>query len=87
MCDRVLSNGYMAKSNKAMLDVWLQIIRNVPAGTNEIYCHPAYPDDALRKYAKVIVDRRRQELDVMTAPRLREEIDRCNVELISFYDI
>lgn len=87
MCDRMLSIGYMSNSNKAMLDVWLQIIRNVPTGTNEIYCHPGYPDDRLRKYAAVIVDRRLQELDVMKSPVLREEIDRCNVELISFHDI
>lgn len=88
MCDRQLSVGaWGQKGRKAMLDVWLQVARNCPPGTNEIYCHPAYIDDELRKYAKVIVDQREDERRVMTNPVLREEFERNGVEIISFHDI
>jgi predicted glycoside hydrolase/deacetylase ChbG (UPF0249 family) len=88
MCDRMLSVGaWGKKGQKAVLDVWLQVARGCPPGTNEIYCHPAYVDDDLRRWARVIVDQREDERRVMTDPKLRDEFERNGVEIISFHDI
>jgi predicted glycoside hydrolase/deacetylase ChbG (UPF0249 family) len=88
MCDRMLSVGVWGqKGRKAMLDVWLQVARGCAAGTNEIYCHPGYVDDELRRWARGIIEQREEELKVMTDPRLREEFERNGVERISFHDI
>jgi chitin disaccharide deacetylase len=88
MCRRLLSVGAAGTSSgKGMLEVWLQIARGCPRGTNEIYCHPAYVDDDLRRWAKVIVEQREHERRVLTDPRLRKELDRNGVRLISFHEI
>lgn len=88
MCDRMLSVGsWGQKGQKSMLDVWLQVARGCPAGTNEIYCHPAYVDDDLRLWAKVVVDQREDERRVMCDPQLHAALQESGVELISFYDI
>ena len=65
---------------------WLQLLRNVPEGWSEVFCHPAHPDDALRRWA-TYVDQRRREIDVMTSRETREEIQRCGIELKSFHDL
>ena len=85
MCDRLLSPG--ASGARARLDVWLRIAQGCPPGTNEIYCHPAYVDDELRRWAKVIVEQREDERRVLTDPRLAAELAANDVRLISFHDI
>jgi predicted glycoside hydrolase/deacetylase ChbG (UPF0249 family) len=88
MCDRLLSPGvWGAGGARARLEVWLRIAQGCPAGTNEIYCHPGYVDDDLRRYAKVIVEQRDGERRVLTDPRLREAFAENGVELISFHEI
>jgi predicted glycoside hydrolase/deacetylase ChbG (UPF0249 family) len=88
MCDRLLSVGAGGESSgKGLLDVWLQVARGCPQGTNEIYCHPAYVDDDLRRWAKVIVEQREDERRALTDPRLRAELEANEVRLISFHDI
>jgi len=88
MCDRMLSVGtWGQKGRKATLEAWLQVARACPPGNNEIFCHPAYVDDELRRWAKMIVDQREKEREVLADPRLREEFERNGVRLISFYDI
>jgi chitin disaccharide deacetylase len=88
MCDRLLSVGAGGESSgKGLIDVWLQVARGCPPGTNEIYCHPAYVDDELRRWAKVIVEQREDERRVLTDPRLAAELATNDVRLISFHDI
>jgi len=48
MADRLVTVGYAGAGNKTNPDNWVRVLRNLPAGTYEIYCHPAYPDDTLR---------------------------------------
>lgn len=88
MCDRMLSVGsWGQEGRKSMLDVWIHVARGCPPGTNEIYCHPAYVDDDLRRWAKVIVDQREDERRVMTDPRLRQAFEENEIRRISFHDI
>ena len=69
-----------------MLERWLQLLRNVPDGWSEVFCHPAYPDDDLRRWA-TYVEQRRLEIDVMTCRETKAEIERCGIELKSFHDL
>ncbi len=84
MADRLMSTRNTG--DKAVLSRWLQLLRNVPEGWSEVFCHPAYPDEELRRWA-TYVDQRRLEIDVMTCPETKAEIERCGIELKSFHDL
>jgi len=84
MADRLLSTE--RNSDKADLSRWLQLLRNVPAGWSEVFCHPAYPDDELRHWA-TYVDERLTEVRVMTCDETKAEIARCGIRLRSFHEL
>jgi predicted glycoside hydrolase/deacetylase ChbG (UPF0249 family) len=86
MADRMISHGYVDESEKYSLDAWIEIIRSLPPGINEIYCHPGYPDAELRKYA-TYVDGRPLETAVLTSRELSQNIEKEHVEIISFNEI
>jgi predicted glycoside hydrolase/deacetylase ChbG (UPF0249 family) len=83
---RLISPGYSDSSRKYLLDSWLGLIRGLPRGTSEIYCHPAYPDDTLRRFA-TYVEPRRNEVEVLTSKDLEETIRDADIQLISFYEL
>jgi len=83
MADSLVTVGYAGRGNKANPENWIRILRNLPAGTHEIYCHPAYPDETLRRWSDYQEDRAR-ELEILRSPRLRDEADRAGVKLVSF---
>jgi predicted glycoside hydrolase/deacetylase ChbG (UPF0249 family) len=84
MADRLLSTT--TTGDKSVLPLWLQLIRNVPEGWSEVFCHPAYPDDELRRWA-TYVEERRTEIDVMTCKETKAEIQRAGIVLRSFHDL
>jgi predicted glycoside hydrolase/deacetylase ChbG (UPF0249 family) len=86
MADRLMTAGYSGMANKANLDNWLRILRNLPAGTSEIYRHPAYPDDALRRWS-YYCDDRTAELAVLSRPELREAVHKLGADIVSFHAI
>jgi hypothetical protein len=86
MADRLISPGYADSSHKSHLNSWLQIAQALPDGTNEIYCHPGYPDQALRKYASY-VEPRLTEVRVLTSNELKAMFEACHIKLISFNDL
>jgi predicted glycoside hydrolase/deacetylase ChbG (UPF0249 family) len=83
MADRLVTVGYAGTGNKTIPDNWLRILRNLPAGTYEIYCHPAYPDDTLRHWSYYYNDRA-AELAILRRPELREAANKLGVEIVSF---
>jgi chitin disaccharide deacetylase len=83
MADTLVTVGYGGAGNKTRGENWTRILRHLPPGTHEIYCHPAYPDETLRRWSYYQEDRA-QELAVLRTPALREEAARQNVELITF---
>ena len=83
MADRLVTVGYAGRGNKSVRDNWLAILRNLPPGLSEIYCHPAYPDETLTRWSYYREDRRR-ELDILSDPELSEESRRAGVEIVSF---
>lgn len=86
IADRLITVGYAGRGSKALIQNWKTVLSNIPMGTYEIYCHPGYPDNTLRRYA-TYVDDRRKELEILSRPDLRLEADRNSVELISFYEL
>lgn len=83
MADRLVAVGYAGTGNKANPDNWLRILKNLPAGTSEIYCHPAYPDETLRRWS-YYRDDRAVELEILRRPELREAAQKFGVDVISF---
>jgi predicted glycoside hydrolase/deacetylase ChbG (UPF0249 family) len=86
MADRLISPAYLGANEKWVLDTWLQIIEALPAGTNEIYCHPGFADRALRERA-TYVQERELEVAVLTATELKAKLRSSGVELASFVEL
>jgi predicted glycoside hydrolase/deacetylase ChbG (UPF0249 family) len=84
MADRLMSTSRMGY--KAVQEYWSQLLRNVPEGWNEVYCHPGFPDDLLRRYS-TYVEPRRYEVDVMTSAETQREIERSAIRLRTFHDL
>lgn len=86
MADRMLSPGRLDGMKKFHQETWKNLFRTLPEGINEIYCHPGYPDDDLRRYARY-VEQRDIERQLLVDPNLLRFAQECGVELISFNDI
>ena len=84
--DRLISPAYADDTRKYLSQTWVSIIENVPQGTSEIYCHPAYVDDVLKKYAQYVYERE-EEVKILTSDEVRNAVAKCNVELISFREL
>ncbi len=74
---------YHFYDEQATLGDLLNLLIDVPEGISELMCHPAVVDEALRA-SSVYVDRRGDELAVLTHPSVRELIAAEGIELISF---
>ena len=86
MADRLITVGYAGTGNKAVAENWDRILRNLPRGVSEIYCHPAYPDETLRRWA-TYTEPRVRELEILRGPRLRELARTLGIRLVSFHDL
>jgi len=84
--DRLISPAYLDNSKKYFLETWVNIMKTLPKGVSEIYCHPGYPDNILRKYAKY-VDERELEVEILTSDALKKAILAYEVEVISFDEL
>lgn len=83
MADRLITVGYAGTGNKSSVENWRRLIANLPTGTSEVYCHPAYPDDVLRAHAAYTAPRQ-AELDILRSTALRDLAAAHGVELVSF---
>lgn len=86
MAERLVTVGYSGIGNKSNPENWARILRNLPAGTYEIYCHPGYPDETLRRWS-VYCDDRAQELAVLRNKELCNRARDAGVEIINFNGI
>lgn len=83
MADRLVTVGYAGVGNKSNPDNWKRILRNLPAGTYEIYCHPAYADETLHRWS-YYYDERAQELAILRNKELCDIARDAGVKIISF---
>jgi hopanoid biosynthesis associated protein HpnK len=63
------------------------LIESLPEGTWEWVCHPGYNDADLKNAGTRLMDSRELELEILTAPDLRETLERAGIELITFRDL
>lgn len=68
------------------MESFISILRNLESGTTEIMCHPGYSSKALEKIS-FYNKQRETELKALTSERLKEEIKRLNIKLISFKEL
>ena len=61
-----------------------QIVENLPEGTWEFVTHPGYNDSDLDRVATRLRASRETELEILTSPAVREELERSGIELISY---
>ena len=83
LADNLVTVGYAGTGNKSNPENWFRILKNLPAGTYEIYCHPAYPDETLRRWASYCDDRAR-ELAILQGNELCRAAREAGVEIINF---
>jgi predicted glycoside hydrolase/deacetylase ChbG (UPF0249 family) len=83
MADNLVTVGYAGTGNKTDPRNWLRILRNLPPGTHEIYCHPAYPDATLCRWS-YYRDERARELEMLSGAELPEAARKESVEIVSF---
>lgn len=86
LADNLVTVGYAGKGNKSNPENWFRILKNLPAGTYEIYCHPAYPDETLRRWSYYCDDRAR-ELALLRTRELCEAASKLRVHIVSFSEI
>ena len=67
----------------ATLEGLLEILRRLEAGTTEVMCHPGRVDEALRADSDYVVERER-EVQILTDSRARREVERLEIELVTF---
>ena len=63
------------------------IIARIPEGTWELVCHPGYDDDDLAKAGTRLRASRVQELALLKSPLVREELQKHEIQLISYREI
>lgn len=63
------------------------LLKTIPAGTWEFVCHPGYLDDDLRAAGTRLLASRETELQMLTAPSMREFLQRHDIVLSSYRDL
>jgi predicted glycoside hydrolase/deacetylase ChbG (UPF0249 family) len=86
MADALITVGYAGTGNKTNPGNWSRILHNMPEGTFEVYCHPAYPDATLHRWA-AYCEERKEELRIVRQTWLSGEARTAGVRLIGFNDI
>lgn len=64
-------------------DFLYSLIENLPDGISELMCHPGIPDDTLNQESSYTVERK-LELDLLTAPSLKNQLNRCDIQLVNY---
>jgi predicted glycoside hydrolase/deacetylase ChbG (UPF0249 family) len=83
MAEKLITVGYAGFGNKSNPENWRRILKNLPAGTYEIYCHPAYPDETLQRWS-VYRQERAQELAILRQQALGDLARDAGIEIVSF---
>ncbi len=86
MADRALFFEPGAGHGPGVPGTWTHMLGALPRGTSEIWCHPGYPDETLRRYS-TLLGSRAQEAEVLASPGLARRARECGVELIGFADL
>jgi hopanoid biosynthesis associated protein HpnK len=85
----ITTDGTFGVVSTGALDLTLfkAIIGSIPEGTWEFVCHAGYNDADLGQVSTRLRSSREQELEVLTSPAARREIEQRGIELISFREL
>jgi predicted glycoside hydrolase/deacetylase ChbG (UPF0249 family) len=86
LADRLVTVGYAGMGNKTRGENWARILKNLPRGTFEIYCHPAYPDETIDRWSYYRHERV-QELNILRSGELRQLAQSAGVQVVSFFEL
>jgi predicted glycoside hydrolase/deacetylase ChbG (UPF0249 family) len=86
MADRNLIFILLERGAKYLLDSWVFALNHLPEGISEVYIHPAYPDEALSRYATYTAPREQERL-LLQEPVLRQILSREKIQLSSFHEL
>jgi predicted glycoside hydrolase/deacetylase ChbG (UPF0249 family) len=84
--DRLITPGYADGSHKSLARFWYILADTLEAGLSEVYCHPGFPDELLRRNSQY-VEPRAAEVAALTDPMLKQHFETRGVRLISFWDL
>jgi len=62
----------------------VELMRVIPEGTTELMCHPGRCGEALRHAPTRLKESREAELAALTAPQVREAVERAGIELVNY---
>jgi chitin disaccharide deacetylase len=65
----------------------VELIAILPEGSTELMCHPGRCGDALREARTRLKESRERELEALTAPEVRDALERNGVELVSYAEL
>ncbi len=91
--DRVLSRhgrrttGYFIGfrlTGRLDVPVLLRLIRNLPAGSVELMCHPGYCTGELLRARTRLKQSRERELEALLAPEVKAAVQAAGVELVNY---
>jgi predicted glycoside hydrolase/deacetylase ChbG (UPF0249 family) len=83
MADRLIFAGHSTGASQQEEWVWEALLKNMPDGISELYCHPGYSDDWLREHERY-ADQRERELRLLCSPSFKELLSANRVELVGF---
>ena len=84
--DHSVALGVVQGTEPHLEQAWSKVLDWLPTGTWEVWCHPGYPDEQLRRYA-TLVDTRPAEAKALMSPILLEQARRRNIEIISYHEL
>lgn len=83
MADRAVLLGVVPGTDPGDPATWRRLLRVLPPGTSEVWCHPGYVDDDLRRVA-TLVETREAEVRALSEPTLVQEARDAGVEVVGF---
>lgn len=86
MADRSVLLGVLPDTDPGDLQTWRRLLRILPPGTSEVWCHPGYVDEELRRVA-TLTDSREAEVRALRDPSLLEMAREVGVDVIRFQDM
>ncbi|MFQ5578598.1 MAG: carbohydrate deacetylase, partial [Anaerolineae bacterium] len=70
--------------DKATVDNFISVLRQLPPGVSEMVMHPAIPDEQLQLLGGNYIEQRADELAMLTDPRLRQAFKEYHVTPVDF---
>jgi predicted glycoside hydrolase/deacetylase ChbG (UPF0249 family) len=65
----------------------IQLLHSLPDGSTEFMCHPGFCTSELRAAPTRLKESRREELDALTTPEVRQTVGQLGISLVRYADL